>query len=220
MKKTLGKIESSANKVIDKIIQDYKAKLSDDDQEALFIFTVFQLGRTQSQAKYIQTQFATIVKTIVKKHFDILQKDSVNKNVAEIIEAEIDNIALKFDPPGMIALSTQAQLIDCFYDLEFKILVNNTKKVFITSDNPASMYDQFMERIGNRNYAFLSKGLQIFLPMSPSFGIMYYDPKCYKLGHKKKSYVEIIEENDIYELNKLTAANAETTIYYKKRKCF
>lgn len=44
---------------------------------------------------------------------------------------------------------------------------------------------------------------------------MYYDPKCYKLGYQKKTYVEIIQDSDIYELNKLTALNAENILYYE-----
>ena len=68
--------------------------------------------------------------------------------------------------------------------------------------------------MGIPNYALGSQGLQIFFPLTPFIGVMFYDPKCYKLGNKKKTYVELILEKDIDELNKLTASNAEGVLYY------
>ena len=44
---------------------------------------------------------------------------------------------------------------------------------------------------------------------------MYYDPKCYKLGYKKKEYVELDQDKDIDELNKLTSCNSGGLLYYR-----
>lgn len=93
-------------------------------------------------------------------------------------------------------------------------MINKTKVSFITSNNPAAKYSQFLERMGVKNYALGSRGLQIFIPLTPSIGVMFYDPKCYKLGDRKKNYVELTQEKDIEELNKLTASNAEGVLYY------
>lgn len=43
-----------------------------------------------------------------------------------------------------------------------------------------------MERMGNQIYALGSRGLQIYLPLTPTLGVMFYDSKCYKLGDRKK----------------------------------
>jgi len=44
---------------------------------------------------------------------------------------------------------------------------------------------------------------------------MYYDPECYKLGHEEKEYVELAQEKDIDELNKLTVCNSDKVLYYR-----
>ena len=47
----------------------------------------------------------------------------------------------------MMALGTQAQLVNTCIDLDYKIIINKTEKSFLASDNPAVIYDVFMERM-------------------------------------------------------------------------
>lgn len=45
---------------------------------------------------------------------------------------------------------------------------------------------------------------------------MFYDDRCYKMGDRKKSYVELNQKEDVRELNKLTACNSNKVIYFKE----
>lgn len=211
----LGKMEELSKSVIDKIIANPKVRLTKEELYTLYVFTMMQEGRTLAQVNYIQEYVNAMLRTVAKKHFEVLRKNSEEQDREGITEEMIDKVLFNLNQPGVFALGTQTLLINTCIDLECKILINGTKTPFITSNNPAALYDQFMERMGNQTYALGSRGLQIYLPLTPILGIMYYDPKCYKLGDRKKTYVEITQDNDICELNKLTASNAENILYYK-----
>lgn len=210
----LSMIEKSSKNVIDKIIANPKERLTKEEQYTLYTFTMLQEGRTLAQANLIQECVNAMLRTVAKKHFEVLRKNGEESDLDGITEEMLDDALFNLNQPGVFALGTQAQLINTCIDLECKILINNTNIPFITSNNPAALYDQFMERMGNQTYALGSRGLQIYLPLTPVLGIMYYDPKCYKLGDRK-TYVEIAQDDDICELNKLTASNAENVLYYK-----
>lgn len=211
----LGKMEELSKSVIDRIIASPKEQLTKEDQYTLYVFTMIQVGRTRAQASLMQESVNAILRAVAKKHFEVLRKNDEENDLEYVSEEILDKVQFDLKEPGVFALGTQAQLINTCIDLNYKILINNTQIPFITSDNPAVLYDQFMERVGNQTYALSSRGLQIYLPLTPMLGVMYYDSKCYKLGHRRKAYVEITQNCDICELNKLAASNAENTIYYK-----
>ncbi len=209
----LGRIEKLAKSVIDKIIADPKGDLTKEEQYTLYSFTMIQNGRTTARVNLVQEWKDVVLRSLMKKEVELM-RNSGREEVEDITDEVLNKCSFPISLPGLSALGNQAQIINLCIDLKYKILINNTKTSFVTSDNPAAMYDQFMERMG-QNYALGSRGLQIFLPLTPTIGVMYYDPKCYKLGQRKKTYVEISREEDIKELNKLTASNAENIIYYK-----
>lgn len=212
----LGKIEELSKRVIDKINSNPKGHLTQEEESILYTFTMLQNGRTLAQANLIQEYTNTTLRNLVKKQIELFRNNDKKSEVEEITDEMLDKCSFNLTEPGMFALGTQTQLIETCLDLEYKILINNAKIPFITSDNPVALYDQFMERMDNQIYALGSRGLQMYLPLTPTLGVMYYDPKCYKLGYRKKAYVEITQNKDICELNKLTAANAENILYYKQ----
>lgn len=211
---SLGDIEGAAKNVIDKIVANPKATLSIQDGGTLFVFTMMQEGRTLARVNLIQEHTDSILRSVVKKYFEVLRSNGEDPAFEDVTKEELDNCVFSLSQPGVLALGTQAQLIETCADLKYKILINRTALPFITSDNPAAIYDQFMERMGNKIYALGSRGLQIYLPITPEIGILYYDSQCYKLGDRKKEYIEIFHDKDIQELNKLTVANSENVIYY------
>lgn len=211
----LGAIEALAKNVVDKIINNPKGILTKDERYTLYSFTMMQEGRTLARVNLVQEHANTMMRSLMKKQIELMRNNGKADEVEGLTDEILDNISLNFKQPGMLALGTQAQLVNTCIDLQYKVLINKTSHSFITSDNPAAIYDQFMERMGNQTYALGSRGLQIYFPLTPKLALMFYDPKCYKLGDRKKDYVEITQNKDIYELNKLTVSNAENVIYYK-----
>lgn len=213
IEKALGQLEKLSNVVINKIIENPTVKLSEEDAATLYVFTMIQAGRTVFQVDLIKQSSTIFFRKALKKIFEIKRKNRETDDLKDLTEDIIDNLELKFNSIGMMALGTQAQLINMCRDLKYKILINKSKTAFITSDNPAVTYDIFMERM-KQIYALGSRGLLIYLPLSPHLAVFYYDPECYKVGEKKKNYVYIENDKDIDELNKLIISKSSQVIYF------
>jgi hypothetical protein len=209
MEKALGALEVRAKGVIDRVIDAPTKSLSKEDKDTLFKFTVIQLGRTDVQAKVIKTFYE--IPNLLSERFTNMGKP----DLGEMAKDKFSDLIGKLPPfPAAFSVAVYDEISYVMRDLRVKILVNKTNKSFITSDNPVAKYNQFMERMRQETYGLGAQGLQIFFPLSPRIGVMYYDPKCYKLGCKKKEYVELDQEKDIDELNKLTACNSDEVLYY------
>lgn len=115
-----------------------------------------------------------------------------------------------------ISLSNLVEVVKNLKDLEFKLLVNETKYPFITSDFPIVKYNQFLEKKkfphGKTGYGNI--GLQIFIPISPKLIILFYDAKIYKVGFKKQRNLTIKSTHDIDNLNVIQFLNSYNIIYF------
>ena len=217
MEKTLSALEGSAKGIIDRIIAAPTDPLGKDDKDTLFQFTVIQLGRTVMQANLVTARHRALSRAIPNSFSEILTSTG-RLEQGECIKDKVSGLIGEPPPfPAVYSVDAYAKISKTVRDLSVKILVNRTSKAFITSDNPVAKYDQFMERMRQETYGLGTRGLQIFFPLSPWIGVMYYDPKCYKLGYKKREYVELDQEKDIDELNKLTSCNSGGLLYYDPR---
>lgn len=209
----LGKMEELAAAVIKQIIADPKVLLSKEDQYTLYAFTFMQIGRTLDRANFLQETANVSAKTLLKKYVGA-KRNTVDAAEVEILTDEVlDAVKINLNKPAMFSLGQHAMMVNTCIDLKMKVLVNKTKTAFITSDNPACMYSMFLERVGDPVYALGSKGLMFYLPINSELAVMYYDPMCYKIGDKKKAYVELTQPADIGNLNKLSACYANEMLY-------
>lgn len=214
IEKALGGIEEIAKGIIDKVTTEDNIVLSKEEAYSLYCFTMMQVGRTPSQVKLISDTITAIIKTLIKKEVEIKRDSEKCSEVDGITDEIIQQLVVNFTQPGMFAVGTQAQLINTCIDLKCKFLINKTRIPFITSDNPAVIYNQFLERMKQESYALGSRGLQIYFPLTPKVAVIYYDSECYKIGCKKRTYVDLTQPTDVLELNKLSAVNAESVLYY------
>lgn len=117
-----------------------------------------------------------------------------------------------------IALSGIKDVIDNISDLDYKLLVNKTNTPFLTSDFPVVRYNRFLEfrkwSHGKTGYAQI--GLQIFIPLSPTVMIVFYDPLVYKVGFKKRAICDLTKDSDVNKLNQLQVMNCLETIYFNE----
>lgn len=151
-----------------------------------------------------------MAKMLLKKYIEV-ERNSVNAEM--LTDEDIDSVEISLSELGLFTLGNHAQIINTCVDLKMKILINQTGFPFISSDNPASMYSMFMERVGKSTYAFGSKGLMFYMPLSKDIAVMYYDSQCYKMGNKRNDYVEVIQKKDVENLNILTSCYANKMLY-------
>jgi hypothetical protein len=118
-----------------------------------------------------------------------------------------------------IAFSSLERSFSVMQDLAYKIILNQSKTPFITSDNPVVVYNQYLEKkqalLGNSGHAV--QGIQMFLPLCDDKIIMFYDRDVYKVGDKKKRYIELSKKTDIDQLNLLQILNCHQLIYFNHK---
>lgn len=134
-------------------------------------------------------------------------------------EADVESFLNKYIPPDfnpMIApVDAGFKIKEAFMDLSLLIIENNTLDNFITSDNPVIIYNRFLaEREFKGNYGLNSKGLCVFLPVSPKICFCLFDPKTY--FSTNNDHIYNIAEHELYELNKLFCRNAYEYIFFTK----
>ncbi len=218
IEEALTSLEGLASTAINKLIENPKEKLPDDDAMALYVFAMIQFGRTKAFADKMANHADVSGTTMLKQYVEALRKTAKACEVENITDEVLEGVGIKLNEPGLLSLGIISQMMGVLADLQpyAKILINKTEKSFITSDNPSCLYDQHFERIGGLDYAMGSCGIQLYLPLTPNLAILYYDIDCYKVGEKKKHYVEISQESDVIELNKLVACYADKVLLFKQ----
>lgn len=205
MENNLSILESNSGTVIKNIIQNntLPASLS-FDHITLLAFTLFLRSRTLYAAEEHQEMVEKFVKSIYSK-------DSRLKNHLNSVRITVNN-------PARLALGSVAQCLPIAFDLDYKILINQTAVSFITSDNPAIYYNQFMElrKAFGSSIGLACKGFEIFLPLSPRHYIIFFDHDVYKVGSKKDISVRISDPKDVRLLNELQCMSAHENLYFNQ----
>ena len=198
-----GNIEDRTSIILKEVIKSRELpKNKSDNYYWIWLFVLLQAYRTRANADEFNNVVDKTMKTAMK--FDSKFKDF-----------DFDKHFFAYDDATEKALDILLKSLPMMTDLQVKLLENNTSKQLITSDNPVSKYNQFLE---SRNFSFghcgmLSKGLQIFYPLSPDLALVLYDPKVYKIGYRKQFSKIQINEMDVEFLNILTCLYANKTLY-------
>jgi hypothetical protein len=133
----------------------------------------------------------------------------------KVSKEDLEAVRIKMELPVLMPLLANVQSAVTATDLTLKLLVNKTAIQFVTSDNPVVRYNQYWEdRPGISHVGWACQGLQVFLPISPSHMLLFYDGTIYKAGDKRSSIVEIPEEADVRQLNGLQWVNAQEVVLF------
>ena len=132
-------------------------------------------------------------------------------------ESFSNNLVVKIPYPPLKSLEHLDDMIQCCLDLKWKFLtIKSDEKNFITSDNPVSYYNTFLEKRGLYKCGYGLVGTFLFLPLSPKLAVILYDSQIYKVGNAKVGGSVVLSNSDVDNFNLLTAANANKVIYYKR----
>lgn len=207
IEKGLGVAEGIVKAVLDELIANPRKKLDKKQQMAIFTNIILQMGRTLYQAKKQEASITAIGKQLIEAVIQA-DKESGRGEYADIPQEAIDSTKIKLTEPGAFVTANFIQLLPLCSDLKYRVLINETSVPFVTSDNPVCMYNQFLERMGINNGGLGQRGLQLYMPISPAIALFYYDPKVYKVGSMLMDFVRISDTNDVSELNKMLATQA------------
>ena len=177
------------------------------DHIMLILFVLIQHSRTTHMHDSTNQQINRLYQTILRDH-----------PKTKGINMENFNITMK----NAVTIPIQAtiSLYPIILDLEYKLLRNQTKIEFVTSDNPVIQYNQFYEWLPqNKKFGSFSglsaKGLQIFVPICHDKLLFLYDSQVYRGLPKNCSVVDITNPQDIYQINALQFCSAVENIYFR-----
>lgn len=201
--KLLEKMEGMTAKVLHKVIQTNFVPIKCSDEfVTLVCYTVIQRFRTKSAAEWIDELTDMICKAS-------LQTDP------EITPDHLSKYKIKTKMPSLVSSVVGADCSPLALDLDLKLIVNSSAEQFITSDNPVIFYNQYLEHSrGGTCSGLAAQGLQIFLPITPSLMIHFYDPDIYEVGSKRSLFCETCSDAETLKFNQLQWLNALENVYF------
>jgi hypothetical protein len=207
----LAELESQASSVIANVIRNHEApSYLSEGYRILQVFTILQACRTRYAADERNEHIDKVFKTFLR-HDPKLQA-----NHADMLE-ELDRVHIHLTNAPAASVGMAAINMHITSDLRCKVLYNRTRIPFVISDHPSILYNQFMEERKPTGgiTGLSSKGLQVFLPISPAHTVIFFDAWAYKVGGKrlKATRADVTGESDVSALNLLQAASANQHIY-------
>ncbi|MCK4357406.1 MAG: DUF4238 domain-containing protein [Candidatus Cloacimonetes bacterium] len=204
----ISSIEDKSKKIIDDILLSKTIpRKKNSDYSLLLLFILFQSARTLFATEQVNENLNKMGKLILKEAIRLKKHKGINPK-------DIDELQLNWDEPALLNLQSVSQILPLLYDLECKIIINETTNEFITSDNPVILYNKFYLKDELNYTGFASKGLIIMFPLTPNFSLIFFDSMIYKIGGKKlHKPVYCKNKSDVDEINMLQMINAHNTTY-------
>jgi hypothetical protein len=204
--KALGFIESKSSKIIREIVNTKLLPVKrPESYQMLLLFLVILNARTIHAEERLNDSINNLFKHVLSE-------------VSEEFNEELKDESLRIGLENAVhlAIKTAALVAPITFDLDCKLICNKTQSSFITSDNPVVLYNQFLEsrRPGFNNIGFVTKGLKILFPLSPSYCLVFFDGDVYKVGEKNTMEVEIKSSADVESMNRLQYINAQKNLYF------
>lgn len=188
--------ETEWAKVINRIVQNKKFDLTNEQKKLLKQFAIYQYCRTLATYNHGKHMMS-----------EILSQTFINNNPGVDEETVRDIITKKVDKQVCVAdvINSCDELVDLIEDLDMTIVKCNTSKKLITSDMPVIVMNPFcVDKAGMANV-----GIVILYPISPEILVVIYDGKVYQgcIGD-----IVINNDSDVEKINMYQIISAEERI--------
>lgn len=179
--------------------------LSEDELFNIMLFTYIQHLRTPEAAKRIDNFLGEMMKVNIEHE-------------SELLGIDLNRIKIHHSCPQLMGVMTALEALPFLDNLSIRFLRNLKGTEFVLSDHPAFSYNQFGEHhswLGPRYSTatgIASKGVQLFMPLSPNLCVAVFDPSTYDCG---PNLILDITPKDAWNINILQTSNANSCIYVK-----
>jgi len=201
------KIEAPASIEITKLLTE-PHKIEDSPKMEILRFITVLMSRTVEASKQALEFLNSFTGTMFKEILRLNGFDEADGEKLRLVPKEPRNIS------AFIAIDAIYNW-PLIHDLGVRLLINRTDSEFIISDHPVFFYNWYLRDSKELSVSSLtSKGLQIFLPISPHLTYCLYDKQIYKYGIKNISYINIDQNQDVAILNSFQALNSSSFLLY------
>lgn len=207
----LMRIEAQASLIIKNIIKNRKVpELNSNEYEMLLLFVLTLEARVLKVGDYQSNQAEILIKTMLQ-----MRKDNGDPDLQEI---NLDNFKIETSSPTTNYIRAAASNLAIVRDLNCTLIVSNTYRDFITSDNPVVRYNyMYNDRQYLKNYGLANMGLQIFLPISPKLCLYIYDDVMYNKKTSCDGNFYVRKASDLDKLNLLFFMNSYNFLLFNNR---
>jgi hypothetical protein len=202
LEELLKSFEDNQAPVLDKLIIHQTVDcLTPEDRVYLYTFTMMQYARTESAREFAVEKEESVCREVYQK---LLDENGYEGVKAQVI---VDPVKAQFDMMKTYMMNSMA-----IRDLSRVLLINESTRHFITSDNPVVFYNYKM--INNRCVnGSICSGLMIFCPLTENLLLLFIDKELYDLRKDTPTTIRIKKETDIDSINKLQLFNCYEEIY-------
>lgn len=201
-------IESTAAIIIRKIVNELELPAyGSSDYLVLLLFLLLL------EARVLKT--AESQNNLIDKLIKVLAKMDKRNNLTE---EEIDKVKIAFKVPNLTPMKTAALYFPILLDLKAIILISDSDRRFITSDNPLTRYNKMYvhRNYQLRGYGLGNRGIQLFCPISSNVCLCLYDDYVYECIGLKNNIVKLNKGRDIDGLNRLFYLNSMDYIFFNE----
>jgi hypothetical protein len=210
IEKSFSQIEGKFKSVLKNIIESNSfLKIKELDYLEMLRFISFQHNRTEYSKKqtedFIDKLYDNAIKPLMKSNKELMSKVS---------EEDINNTKIIYPEGFLIGTLYALESNILLTDLVPILILNETNKEFVFSDNPIVFYNLIYRDSGHSFEGIQSPGLLVFCPISPKHCIFLYDPEYYDIKCERDNSLILKSEKDIYNVNKLQFHKSLSNIYY------
>jgi hypothetical protein len=214
MEKSFAAEEDKMSAFFGDLSPEQFASLKPDDVHRLRLFVAYQHARTRAAAEHYNKFTGALAKAALRGTLALNKDERFSANDVDGIEVDVTNAQ---NEPLWLASKTNPVLLD----MDVKFITTDRFPGFVISDNPVVLYNQFAEhhpilKLYPTSTGFALKGLQLFMPLSPSMVLAVFDPSTYKYGGNGS--VCRAGPADIAHLNRMQAVNALSCLYFHEDK--
>lgn len=202
LEQALSELENRQARVLKKLITNKRINgLTSDDELFLLMFIMLLRARTESARQLAVKIAETFGKDICQMY---LEKNNLHDLTAKVTVN-----------PEWAHFHTMSNLLEKAFiisDLYPILLINESKKHFITSDNPVVFYNYKTISDKNTTCGYCS-GLIIFCPLTENLLFLLIDKDLYDIKRDTQTTVRVKKDSDVDSINKLQLLNCNEEIY-------
>lgn len=198
-------IETPAGAELNRILDGSISFIEKPDAK-LLQFVLVQLSRTRQAYKSNLEFLNSMMQTVF---VETARLNNWDEQSAARLRVEPD------EPRAVLSYlaATAATQFPLIADLAGCIVTNETDEEFITSDHPVFQHNWYLrdssELLAN---SITARGIQFFLPLSPSKTLCLYDASVYAYRGKTRNEPILISRDDVLILNSFQALNADSLL--------
>jgi hypothetical protein len=185
MEKSFAREESRISALLGDLSVGRLGEMSGDDDGDLIRFAHYQHARTLGAAEGLNAMADDTAKAVLRETIRLI------KGAMDITEEDLDLVDLRLTAAQHESLWIAATSGVLLTDMALKFIVTSRTPGFVLSDHPVVLNNQYIEHHPDLQHllsinGLTAKGLQMFMPLSPSVALAIFDPAVYEYGGASK----------------------------------